>query len=61
MSLFLCAAVCMLYTNMTYHVQDTIVAIGHSEDDQVHVSNVQEGFQESFFTSDFTQVGTLLC
>ena len=37
-------------------VQDTIVAIGHSDDDLVHVSNVQEGFQESSFSSDFTQV-----
>ena len=47
----------MLFTNMASHAQDTIVAIGHSDDDQVHVSNVQEGFQESSFTSDFTQVG----
>ena len=40
-------------------MQDTIVAVGPSDDDQIHVSNVQEGFQESTFSSDFTQVSIL--
>ena len=35
------------------------MAVGPSDDDQIHVSNVQEGFQESTFSSDFTQVSIL--